>query len=125
MKICEEALIERALGAALEVHRNFGPGLLETIYEQALLVELRRRGMSAKAQVPVQVCYQGQHLGLGFRADVLVEDCLLLELKSLDKIAAVHLAQTITYLKLLDIKRGLIINFNVPLLKYGIKRVSI
>ncbi len=125
MKVCSDALIERVLDSALQVHRILGPGLLETVYEQALAIELKRADISFQTQVPVQVSYQGHALGVGYRADVLVENCLLLELKSVEKIASVHLAQTITYLKLLDMKRGLIINFNVPLLKVGIKRVSI
>jgi len=89
------------------------------------MIELKEMGIAARRQVDIPVIYRGQDLGTGFRADVIVEECLLLELKSVDSIAPIHPAITINYLKLLHLKRGFILNFNVPLLKNGIKRVSI
>jgi GxxExxY protein len=122
---CSDELIDRVLTAATNVHRALGPGLLESVYELALLVELQETAIAARRQVEVPVFYRGQELGVGFRADIIVADCLLLELKSIDTFAPIHLAQVITYLKLLGFKRGYLLNFNVPLLKHGIKRVSI
>lgn len=118
-------LIEKVLGVAIIVHRELGPGLLENIYEKALMVELANYGISARNQVPVPVRYRGQDLGIGLMADVVVEDQLLLELKSVEKLTEVHLAQTMTYLKLLGLKRGFLLNFNTKQLKDGMKRVSI
>jgi len=89
------------------------------------MLEFEQAQVPAKRQVEIPVSYRGQDLGIGFRADVIVADCLLLDFKTIDEFAAIHLAQMITYLKLLRIKRGFLINFNKPLLKDGIKRVSI
>ncbi len=122
---CSEDLIERVLTAATVVHRELGPGLLESVYEKALLVELMEVGVGARHQVEIPVVYRGRDLGVGFRADLIVEDCLLLELKCVDVFTPVHTAQVITYLKLLRFKRGFLLNFNVRLLKQGIKRISI
>ncbi|MGD8999186.1 MAG: GxxExxY protein [Granulosicoccaceae bacterium] len=122
---CSEELINIVLDAATEVHRILGPGLLESVYEQALFMELATSGLDVKRQVEIPVRYKGKELGTGFRADILVNNCLLLELKCVDEIAQIHLAQIITYLKLLNIKRGYLLNFNQRLLKHGIKRVSI
>lgn len=124
-RVCSEELIGIVLDCATEVHRRLGPGLLESVYELAMIVELAEHGVSARRQVGVEVWYRGQNLGIGFRADIVVEECLLLELKAVEAINAVHLAQTITYLKLLGIKCGYILNFNCKLMKEGIKRVSI
>lgn len=125
LKECDEGVIDRVLTAATTVHRELGPGLLETIYENALLIELLNAGVRAESQVAVPVVYRGQDLGLGFRVDILVENSLVLELKSTEKIIDLHVAQLINYLKLLKIKRGYLINFNGSLLKHGIRRVSI
>jgi len=122
---CDESIIDRVLTAATQVHRELGPGLLESVYEAALLIELREAGLHAESQLPIPVAYRGNDLGVGFRADVIVERQLLLELKSVRSIDDAHLATTINYLKLLRYKRGFILNFNVPLLKQGIRRVSI
>ena len=122
---CSEGLIDKVLTAATAVHRALGPGLLESVYELALMMELAEMGIPALNQVDVPVFYRGRNLGTGFRADILVADCLLLELKSVEQFHPIHLAQTITYLKLLRYKRGFLLNFNVSLLKQGIKRVSI
>ena len=125
LKDCNEYLIERVLTAATTVHRELGPGLLESVYEKALVIELTEAGVGARPQVEIPVVYRGRDLGVGFRADVIVEDCLLLELKCVETITPVHTAQIITYLKLLQFKRGFLLNFNVRLLKQGIKRISI
>ena len=122
---CSEELIDRVLTAATEVHRALGPGLLESVYELALMIEFEEKGIPARRQVEVPVFYRGRELGAGFRADVIVAGSLLLELKSIETFAPIHLAIVINYLKLLRIKRGFLLNFNVPLLKQGIKRVSI
>lgn len=123
--VCDESLIERTLGCALRVHRELGPGLLEGIYERALMLELVAAGIPARQQVPIRVVYHGDDLGLGFKADILVQDCLLLELKAVDRLTDVHLAQILSYLKLMNLKRGFLINFNEKLLSRGIRRVSI
>ena len=125
LKDCDEPLIDRVLAAAINVHRELGPGLLESVYEHALMIELEEAGISAKSQVEIPALYRGHELGLGFRADIIVEESLLLEIKSVKEIDDVHLAQTITYLRLLGFKRGYILNFNKALLKDGIRRISI
>jgi GxxExxY protein len=122
---CSDDLVEQTIGAALSVHRELGPGLLESVYEKALAFELSERGIAFNCQVDVPAIYRGSSLGLGFRADIIVENCLLLEIKAVEGVSSNHLAQTMTYLKLLGYKRGLILNFNERLLKTGIKRVSI
>ncbi|HZZ78189.1 MAG TPA: GxxExxY protein [Gemmataceae bacterium] len=122
---CSEELIDRVLTAATNVHRSLGPGLLESVYELALMIEFEQMQIPARRQVEVPEVYRGRELGNGFRADIIVADSLLLELKSIDALAPIHLAITINNLKLLRIKRGFILNFNVSLLKNGIKRVSI
>lgn len=103
---CDEALIQRVLDAAFAVHKQLGPGLLESVYELAMMVELAEAGVAAQKEVEVPVYYRGQCLGTGFRADIIVENCLLLELKAVDELNAVHQAQIMTYLKLLKFKRG-------------------
>src|SRR5262245_44053490 len=122
---CPDELIDRTLTAATNVHRAFGPGLLESVYELALMVEFEVSGIPARRQVDVSVSHLGRDLGVGFRADIIVAECLLLELKSIESLAPIHTAQVITYLKLLGLRRGYLLNFNVPLLKQGIKRISI
>lgn len=117
-------LSERIIGAAIEVHKNLGPGLLESAYEAALFYELSTlKKLSIQRQVPIDVQYKGHQLAVGYRIDLLVEDQIIIELKSVDTISDIHLAQTLTYLNLSNKHLGLIINFNVKLLKNGIKRV--
>ncbi|MFA7290778.1 MAG: GxxExxY protein [Rhodocyclaceae bacterium] len=122
---CPDSVVRKVLDAAIEVHRNLGPGLLESVYELALFYELSDKGIAVERQFAVPVFYRGRNLGAGFRADMLVEGKLLLELKSVDLLSPLHVAQTITYLRLLRLKRGLLLNSNARLLKDGIKRVSI
>ena len=125
MRDCDDGLIQQTLGAAINVHKELGPGLLETVYERALIVELKEKGIAAEQQKAIPVIYRGKDLGIGFRADIVVETKLVLELKSVDKFCDIHIAQLITYLKLLNIKRGFLLNFNSIKLKQGIKKVSI
>ena len=113
----------KVIGCALKVHQILGPGLLESIYEKALMMELANEGINARAQVPVEVVYNGVNIGEGLRMDILVEDELVLELKSVEELRPVHYKQLQTYLKLADKRVGLLINFNVEELKEGIHRV--
>ncbi|MDD5404480.1 MAG: GxxExxY protein [Sulfuricella sp.] len=125
MKDSGEGLIDAVLTAATNVHRELGPGLLESVYELALMIELSGLGIEARRQVEIPVSYRGQDLGIGFRADIIVADCLLLEIKAIEDFNTTHLDQIMTYLKLLGLKRGFLLNFHKKLLKDGIKRVSI
>ena len=109
--------------AALRVHRALGPGLLESVYEAALAFELRDRGLQVQRQVPIPVRYRHVIFDEGFRADLVVEAKVIVELKSVERIAPVHPKQLLTHLRLADLRLGLRINFNVELLKAGIKRV--
>ena len=120
---CSEELIANVLECAFEVHRELGPGLLESVYEQALAIELMAKGIEFERQADVAAIYKGKDLGVGFRADMIVDRRLLVELKVVDELAPAHLAQAMTYLRLLRLKRGLLLNFNKRLLKEGIKRV--
>ena len=121
--LTENQLSEKILGAAIEVHKELGPGLLESVYEAALFAELHDQGLRVQRQVPVEATYKGKRLEVGFRMDLLVEDKVILELKTVEKITDLHLAQVLTYLKLSENKLGIILNFNVKYLKNGIKRV--
>ena len=125
LQVCSEELIDKVLTAATKVHTELGPGLLESVYEKALLFELTEMGIPAQSQVDVPVKYRNVELGLGFRADIVVDNNLLLELKTVNEFAPIHLSQVMTYLKVLNIKRGFLLNFNTRLLKNGIKRISI
>ncbi len=122
---CSDDLIGEVISAAIDVHRVLGPGLLESVYEQALAFELSERNIRFLRQVEVPVIYRGHDLGTAFIADMIVDDGLLLELKAIEAFTSVHLAQVMSYLRLLNIKRGLLFNFNTKLLRDGIKRVSI
>ncbi len=116
-------LTGKVIGAAIEVHKILGPGLLESVYEEALCLELQLRGIAFERQKELAVEYKENRLDCGFRLDVVVEKVLILELKSCETILPIHKAQLLTYLKLSGIKTGLLINFNVPVLKQGIKRM--
>jgi len=111
------------LDAAITVHRELGPGLLESAYELALARELHIRNVSFKTQVPVELHYKDASLGKAYVMDLLVEDLIVVEIKSVETLAPIFTAQLITYLKLADKRLGYLINFNVPLLKDGFKRV--
>jgi len=116
-------LSSETIGAAIEVHRNLGPGLLESAYESCLSWELRQRGFDVEKQVPVPIRYKGLTLDEGYRIDLLVEKKLMLELKSIDKLQPIHMAQVLTYLKMTGLKMALILNFNVLFMRSGIKRI--
>ena len=111
------------VGAAIEVHRALGRGLLESAYEAMLAHELRKRGLRVTQQEPIPVNYDGVHLEVGFRADLIVEDKVIVELKSVERVAPVHKKQLLTYLKLADRRLGLLINFGAVLIKDGITRI--
>jgi len=120
-----DPLTHSIIGAAIEVHRGLGPGLLESAYEACLLYELRLQGISVKAQQPLPVFYKNVILDCGYRLDLLVEDKVIVEIKSVRELVAIHEAQLLSYLKLSNCRRGLLINFNVKMLKEGIKRLII
>ena len=117
------ALTGQIIGAAIEVHKALGPGLLESAYEECLCRELDLREIQYKRQQAVPIEYKGVKLDCGYRIDVLVRDLVILELKSVECLEPIHEAQLLTYLKLTGLKVGLLINFNVPVLKEGIKRM--
>jgi GxxExxY protein len=117
-----EKLTESIIGAAIEVHKELRPGLLESVYEECLCHELSLRGHAFVRQVPLPVRYKKVRLDCGYRMDIVVGDAVLLELKSVDEILPIHEAQLLTYLRLSKKKVGLLINFNVPVLKDGIVR---
>jgi len=119
----ENELAKAVIGHAITVHRNLGPGLLESAYEQCLAYELRETGFHVEVQKPMPLVYGDVKMDCGYRIDLLVENKLIIELKSVLELDDVHLAQTLTYLKLSGCKLGLLMNFNVMVLKDGIRRV--
>jgi GxxExxY protein len=115
-------LTELLIGCAIEVHRTLGPGLLESAYEVCLCRELSLRGIHFERQVAIPVEYKGVKLDCGYRADLIVTDMILVEIKAVDQLAPIHDAQLLSYLKLTGLKVGLLINFNECMLRYGIRR---
>jgi GxxExxY protein len=120
----ENAISKLVIGAAIEVHRQLGPGLLESAYEQCLAHELKLRDIPFERQKAIPVIYKGLHLDCGFRLDFLVGNLVIVELKAISEIAPIHEAQLTTYLKLADCKLGLLLNFNTLRLRNGIKRIA-
>lgn len=118
----DNAITREIIGAAIEVHRQLGPGLLESAYEECLCHELTARKVSFERQKPIPLVYKDAKLDCGYRLDILVEGKIVVELKSIDGLGPIHDAIVLTYLKLSGHKLGLLINFNVTLLKDGIKR---
>jgi GxxExxY protein len=118
-KLIYQELTEQIIGGAIEVHRAIGPGLLESVYQECMCREMNLRGLHFQREVKVPVIYKGVALDCGYRLDMIVEDTVILELKSADRIIPVHEAQLLTYLKLLDKPVGFIINFNVSVLRSG------
>jgi GxxExxY protein len=114
----------RVIAAAIEVHRHLGPGLLEGTYEEALVHELGLAGMSLERQSPLAAFYKGVRLSASYRIDLVVEGAIVVELKSVDQLIDVHRSQVLTYLRLSGLSLGLLINFNVPVLHRGLKRIS-
>jgi GxxExxY protein len=117
-----EEITNQIISAAIEVHKTLGPGLLESAYEECLCRELSLRNMQFVKQHPLPVEYKGVLLDCGYRLDLLVASSVVVEIKSIEEVASIHEAQLLTYLKLSKMKVGLLINFNVPVLKDGIKR---
>lgn len=114
---------KRVIGLAIEVHRHLGPGLLESAYEDCLALEMRQAGMAFQRQMPLAITYKGMRLDGAYRLDFVVEGYLILEIKAVERLLPIHEAQLLTYLKLSGHKLGLLLNFNVPLLRDGIKRM--
>lgn len=119
----ENEISKEILGASFKVHTALGPGLLESAYKECLFYELKKSGLYVEKEKPLPLIYEEVRLEIGYRVDLLVENKVIIELKSVESLNDVHLAQILTYLKLLDCKLGLLINFNVKSLKLGIKRV--
>jgi GxxExxY protein len=115
-------ITEKIIGCAIEVHKNLGPGLLESAYEECLYYELNNLGLEVKRQLAMPLVYKDVKLDAGYRIDLMVENKVIVEIKSVDAIAEIHKAQLMTYMKLANIKIGLLINFNVSRLKDGIVR---
>ena len=119
----ENEIATIVIGCAIEVHRHLGPGLLESAYQECLLYELKSKGLKVESEVPMPIIYKELSINHGYRMDILVEDKLVIELKTVECFTDVHLAQTLTYLRLGKYKLGLLINFKVTSLKQGIRRV--
>ena len=119
----ENRIAREVVDAALKLHRHFGPGIYESVYEPVLIYELRKRNLTTRQQTPVQLVYEGITFDIGFKTDVVVNDLVILELKSVEKLEPVHFKQLLTYLRLTGLRLGLLINFGQNLLKDGIHRV--
>ena len=121
----KDPLTSRIIGCAIEVHRKLGPGLLESTYQKCLAHELNLAGLQFKYEYPLPVTYKETQLDCGYRIDLLVEDLVIVELKSMEELLPIHQAQILTYMKLAGKETGLLINFNVSRLKNGIKRFKL
>jgi GxxExxY protein len=119
----EDAIAKIVVDAAIKVHRTLGPGLLESAYQQCLAFELRKRGLSIETEVIQPITYEGQKIDAGYRIDMLVEKCLIIENKMVDQLLPVHEAQLLTYMKLRNCQVGFLLNWNVKLMKHGIRRM--
>ena len=120
----ENEIAQQIVDAAFKIHKTLGPGLLESAYQAILIYELQKRGLKLEAEKQVPVIYESIQLDIGFRADLIVEDKVIVELKSIEQIAPVHKKQLLTYLRLSDKRLGLLINFGAPLIKDGITRIA-
>jgi len=121
----EDLLTQKVIDCAIEVHKNLGPGLLESTYESCLIYELQQTGLSIKSQIKLPINYKNTTIDAGYRLDILIPNKLIIEIKTVEKLLPIHTAQLITYLKLSGIKTGLLINFNQVKLIEGIKRISV
>ena len=119
----ENEISKKVIGLAIELHKRIGPGLLESVYENALDYDLKEEGLKVIQQVPMPFEYKEVKLDVGYRLDLLVENKVIIEIKSVENLAPVHYSQLLTYLKLSNLKLGLLINFNTKLLKNGIHRI--
>jgi GxxExxY protein len=120
----ENEIAKEIVDAAYRIHVGLGPGLLESVYEVVMAKELERRGLHVRRQVAVPIEFDGLHFEEGFRADMIVGDCVIVELKSIEKVLPIHKKQVLTYLRLLEMRLGLLINFGETLIKDGISRVA-
>ncbi|WP_375579622.1 GxxExxY protein [Marivirga tractuosa] len=123
MNLSENEISQTILDCSFKIHKQLGPGIFESVYEEVLSYEIQKEGLAVKRQVPIAVNWDNLTLEMGFKADLIVEDQVIVELKSVEKLKDVHKKQLLTYLKLSDLKLGLLINFNENLLKNGIKRI--
>jgi GxxExxY protein len=121
----KKVLTQKVIGCAIEVHKQLGPGLLESTYEKCLLHELNLNGITTESQVALPIYYKGVKIEAGYRLDLLVDSELIIELKSVDKLIPVYSAQLLTYMKLSNINKGLLINFNVKKLTDGLRRLNL
>ena len=119
----ENRIAREVVDAALKLHRHFGPGIYESVYEPVLIYELRKRSLTTRQQTPVPLVYEGITFDIGFKTDVVVNELVILELKSVEELESVHFKQLLTYLRLTGLRLGLLINFGENLLKNGIHRV--
>jgi len=119
----ENEISSKIIGCAIDIHKSLGPGLLESAYQECLFYKLKKEGLRVEKEKAMPLIYEEVHLDCGYRIDLLVENKVVIELKSVEALTDVHMAQTLTYMKLGDYKLGLLVNFNVNLLKHGIKRV--
>jgi GxxExxY protein len=122
--MAENEVAKQIVDAAYHVHTSLAPGLLESVYEMVLAYELEKRALRVVRQQPVPIVYQGTRIEMGFRADLIVEDLVIVEIKSVEVVAPVHKKQLLTHLRLADKRMGLLINFNVALIKEGITRIA-
>jgi GxxExxY protein len=120
-----DALTEKIIGFAIEVHRQLGPGLLESAYEECLCFELNQAGLAFRRQVPLPVIYKSVRLDCGYRLDIVAENQVIIELKTVERLMPIHEAQLLTYMKLTGIRTGLLLNFNTAILKDGIRRLML
>jgi GxxExxY protein len=118
-----EEIAKAIVDAAIKVHRVLGPGLLESAYQYCLAYELRKRGLRVECEVLLPIVYDGQRIDVGYRIDMLVEGCIIIENKTVDQLLPIHEAQLLTYLKLRDCRLGFLLNWHVTLMKQGIKRM--
>ena len=118
-----EEVARQIVDAAIKVHRALGPGLLESAYQKCLAYELRKRSLRVECEVLQPVIYEDVRIDAGYRIDMLIEDCVIIENKTVEKLLPIHQAQLLTYLKLRDCRLGFLLNWNVPLMKQGIKRM--
>jgi GxxExxY protein len=124
METVRDALTSAVIGAAIEVHRALGPGLFESVYEECLAWELEHRSLPARRQLALPIVYKGNTLTASYRIDLLVEERLVVEVKAVERFLPVHDAQMLTYLKISGVAVGLLLNFNTPVLKDGIRRFA-
>ena len=120
----ENEIATDLLDICFEIHRKYGPGLFESVYEEILCYELNKKEIGFQRQAPIVIIHDGKKMDIGFRADIIVENCIIIEIKSIEKLGYVHSKQVLTYLRLTGLKLGLLINFNESYLKDGIRRVA-